>query len=144
MIEFVLMLAYVLVLIAVSYWDIRQNRIPNRIIYPAIAVALLAMWYAPGWRSALVGGLVGMVPMIIPVFIYGPDRAGIGDVKLALFIGLILGFPSVLLALFIAFALATVAGIIGVASKRLTWKSSIPLGPYLAAGAIVCLLLSLS
>jgi leader peptidase (prepilin peptidase)/N-methyltransferase len=133
-------LAYTLSLLTISYIDFRQHRIPNKIIYPLISIALGAMFHFPGWQRGLLGGVVSALCLLIPVLIYGPERAGMGDVKLAFFVGLILGFSiSLYWALMIAFTAAAITGFIGILLGKLNRKSLLPFGPYLALGTIACL-----
>lgn len=134
-------LAYIVVFSAVAYSDFRERRIPNRIIYPAILVALGAGFRFPGWGSALLGGAVAALIFIIPVFIYGPERAGIGDVKLAFFIGLIFGFSMTLYwALLVGFGSAALVGLVGILLRKMGRKSLLPYGSFLALGAIALLI----
>lgn len=137
-------LVYIAVLAAVAYSDLRQRRIPNRIIYPAILVALGAMFRFPGWGSALLGGAVAALVFIVPVFIYGPERAGIGDVKLAFFIGLIFGFSMTLYwALLAGFGSAALVGLVGILLCKMSRKSLLPFGSFLALGAIAFLIIQM-
>jgi len=141
-------MAYIVVLIAVAYSDFRERRIPNRIIYPAILVALGAMFHFvpgwgrfPGWGRALLGGMAAALIFIIPVFIYGPEQAGIGDVKLAFFIGLIFGLSKTLYwALFVGFGSAALVGLVGILLRKMSRKSLLPFGSFLALGAIARLI----
>lgn len=138
---YVFYLAYIVVFIAVAYSDFRERRIPNRIIYPAILVALGAMFRFPGWGSALLGGAVAALVFIVPVLIYGPERAGIGDVKLAFFIGLIFGFSMTLYwALLVGFGSAALVGLVGILLRKMSRKSLLPFGSFLALGAIAFLI----
>jgi prepilin signal peptidase PulO-like enzyme (type II secretory pathway) len=132
---------YIVVLTAVAYSDFRERRIPNRIIYPAILVALGAMFRFPGWGSALLGGVAAALVFIVPVFVYGPERAGIGDVKLAFFIGLIFGFDMPLYwALLVGFGSAALVGVVGILLRKMSRKSLLPFGSFLALGAIARLI----
>ena len=134
-------LTYVVALTAVAYNDLRERRIPNHIIYPAILMALGAMFHFPGWGSALIGGAAAALVFIIPVFIYGPERAGIGDVKLAFFIGLIFGFSMTLLwALLVGSGSAALVGLAGIVLRKMSRKSLLPFGSFLALGAIALLI----
>jgi len=138
---YVFHLAYLVALTAVAYSDLRERRIPNCIIYPAILVALGAMFRFPGWGSALLGGAAAALVFIVPVFIYGPDRAGIGDVKLAFFIGLIFGLSKTLYwALFAGFGSAALVGLVGILLRKMSRKSLLPFGSFLAFGAVACLI----
>jgi leader peptidase (prepilin peptidase)/N-methyltransferase len=140
--------AYIVILIAVAYSDFRERRIPNRIIYPAILVALGAMFHLvpdwgrfPGWGRAFLGGAAAALVFIVPVFIYGPERAGIGDVKLAFFIGLIFGFSMTLYwALLVGFGGAALVGLVGILLRKMSRKSLLPFGSFLALGAIAFLI----
>lgn len=140
--KYVFYLAYLAVLIAVAYSDFRERRIPNRIIYPAILVALGAMFRFPGWGTALLGGAIAaLVFGIIPVCIYGPERHGIGDVKLAFFIGLIFGLSMALFwALFAGASSAALVGVVGILLRKMSRKSLLPFGSFLALGAIAFLI----
>ena len=138
---YIFYMAYLVALIAVAYSDLRERRIPNRIIYPAILIALGAMFRFPGWGRALLGGAVAALVFIVPVLIYGPDRAGIGDVKLAFFIGLIFGFSMTLYwALLAGFGSAALVGLVGILLRKMSRKSLLPFGSFLALGAIAFLI----
>jgi leader peptidase (prepilin peptidase)/N-methyltransferase len=134
---------YAAVLVAIGVIDYRERRIPNAITYPAIAFALGATLNSPGPEATLAAGGATALLFLLPVLIYGPQRAGIGDVKLGLFVGLILG-PTLALfwSLFVAFGLAAVVGLAGLLAGRLRWQSTFPFGPYLACGALVGLWLA--
>ncbi len=132
-----LQLAYLALLAYVSYTDIRWRIIPNRVMYPALLVALAAMFVSPGWQAGLLGAAIAGGVFLLPVFLYGPERAGMGDVKLALLIGLVVGFPSVVYALFATFALAALFSLAGLLSGKLSRRTAIPYGPFLAIGGVV-------
>lgn len=139
MVEVLTHIVYSLILLAVSYTDIRRGIVPNKIMYPALLLAVAGMFRSPGWRSGVLGGIIGMAIFIIPILIYGLERAGMGDVKLALFIGLILGFPAVIYALMIAFFSGAFVGLVGIALGKLDRRSTIPFGPFLALGGLALL-----
>ena len=65
---------------------------------------------------------------------------GFGDVKLAFFMGLFLGYPNILVALFLAFFLGAIIGVglIVFGNKKL--KSEVPFGPFLITGTFLALL----
>ena len=64
---------------------------------------------------------------------------GAGDIKLALFMGAVLG-SMVIAAMFLAFLFGAVVGLVLIASKLKTRKDHIPFGPYLALGSVLALL----
>jgi leader peptidase (prepilin peptidase)/N-methyltransferase len=139
----VLHVIYAAVLALIAYHDLRRRRVPNVISYQALLFALGAMWASPtGPGAALLGGAVAAVALLIPVAVYGVNRAGIGDVKLAAFIGLILSWsPALFWAAFIAFVSAAMVSLAGILLGKLTFKSSVPFGPFMALGACIALLI---
>ncbi len=128
---------FVGVLVCVSFTDLYWRRVPNVVTYPAIIIALCLLRVDPNPASGLWGALVGGLVLLIPVLRYGPERAGVGDVKLAIFIGLVLGFPATFYALFAAFGLGAIVAGVGVVAGRWRHTSSIPFAPFLALGAII-------
>jgi leader peptidase (prepilin peptidase) / N-methyltransferase len=127
--------------------DLRHRIIPNRLTYPALLlfsmVVLLAWSIGSATNPARAGvGLLlyGGILFIVAVISRG---MGMGDVKLAALIGLVLGslglrFVGVAAGAAIAFGGLGGLVALGMGKGR---KSAIPFGPYLAAGAVVAGLL---
>lgn len=62
---------------------------------------------------------------------------GIGDVKLALFMGLFLGYPKTIIAFYVAFIVGAIFGLILMFFKKATKKSQVPFGPFMILGILV-------
>ena len=62
---------------------------------------------------------------------------GFGDVKLAGVLGLLLGFPSIVIALYTAFLTGAVVGVILMIIGKATMKTKVPFGPFLILGGFV-------
>lgn len=128
------------VLVTLSAIDIQLRIVPNRIVLPAAAAALVlntAIDPSPEWVfSALAAAGV----LFAVVFAY-PKGLGMGDVKLALLLGAVLGASvSVALMLGLFAALVPAAVLVtrhGVAAR----KMGVPLVPFLSLGAVVALFL---
>jgi len=139
----VIMACFFSVLLAVSLIDAEHRIIPNAILYPAVpvfAVLLVAgrLLEAP---VDLFGAAVGLLAfgggMLLVAVIY-PKGMGIGDVKLAGFLGLVLGslgLELVAVAAFLGFMLGAVGGAALMAFAGKGRKTVVPFGPFLAAGA---------
>jgi len=129
------------VLSVLSRHDLQRRRIPDRIVLPACAVVLTAniALHADRWYEWMLAGLgAGVFFFVFAVARKG--ALGMGDVKLALFIGAALG-EDVILALIVGtLAAAVVALAILAREGRAGAKQTIPLGPFLAAGAIAVIL----
>ena len=141
------------VLLAVSVIDLRIYRIPDRIVFPALGGALVLLVFA-GFRVHLPGqikyGLAGALTYFAILFLFHvvyPRGMGFGDVKLALLMGLSLGWLGnsyfqasylVLIALF----LGCVFGILFGLAMRLTKGKggAFPFGPALALAAVYVIL----
>ncbi|HSP54120.1 MAG TPA: A24 family peptidase, partial [Dehalococcoidia bacterium] len=90
----------------------------------------------------LAGGGVGILIAVLLLLLsipFGSDAFGMGDVKMIILIGFVVGVPSVLVAVIIGtFAAGAVAAFL-IISRLRTRKDYIPHGPFLAAGAIVAI-----
>jgi leader peptidase (prepilin peptidase)/N-methyltransferase len=62
---------------------------------------------------------------------------GFGDVKLAAFMGLFLGYPKIIGAFYIAFIVGAVIGLILMIFKKANRKTQIPFGPFLILGTTI-------
>ncbi|MFM7718624.1 MAG: prepilin peptidase [Actinomycetota bacterium] len=132
------------VLLALTLIDVATRRLPNAIVYPTAVVA--AVWVVLGVPvgSALdVGGAaIGALAFggsLLLVTIASRGGMGLGDVKLAGVIGLVVGaldLPSVGVAAGAAIAFGGVAAIVALL-RGADRRSALPFGPMLAAGALV-------
>ncbi|MDI6591437.1 MAG: prepilin peptidase [Patescibacteria group bacterium] len=134
-------------LIVIFVYDLKYFIIPDKIIYPAIGVAflyqLLGIWNFGHWNLFRIWDLgFGILPSVffLAIILFSQARwMGFGDFKLAILIGLFLGFPKILVAFFLAFFLGALIGTILVISGKKTLKSEIPFGPFLVAGTLIAL-----
>jgi leader peptidase (prepilin peptidase)/N-methyltransferase len=135
--------AFVVALVVLAAVDLRYRVIPNRVVAPAAAAILLAqLAFFPGdaveWILAGLGaGLIMLLPALVK-----PGSVGIGDAKLCVLLGVGLG-QAVLGALLIG-SLAAVPAALAILIRKGTdaRKEAIPLGPFLAFGGVVALLLA--
>lgn len=124
--------------------DLETRLLPNRIVYSGIVLAALFSW---GWPETsmvevFAGGGVGI--LIAGLFLlfslpFGPDAYGMGDVKMIVLMGFVLGVPSVLVGVVVGtFAAGLVAAFLLITRLR-GRKDYIPKGPFLALGAVIAL-----
>ena len=126
------------VLVAVSAVDLEHRIVPNRIVLPATALLLpLHTVVDPSPQWAL-GALGASLFLFLAVLAY-PAGMGMGDVKLALFMGAMLG-KTVAVALMVGMVAALVPALFLLARHgSKARKMGIPFAPFLALGSLVAL-----
>src|SRR5205814_3425758 len=129
---------FCLALVAVSATDLEHRIIPNRIVLPAAAIVLAAntaLHLSPQWALAALGAS----GFLFAAALAYPKGMGMGDVKLALLMGAMLG-RTVPVALMFGMVAALVPSIVLFARHgSRARKMGIPLGPFLALGSVVAL-----
>lgn len=141
-----ILILYTAFFIAIAVIDWKNRIIPNRVIYPALPLALLlsvliptgmlaGMVFPGSLLMALLGGAIGFVCLFIPAWKF-PGNMGMGDAKLAGLVGIVNGFPGVLLSLGIAFL---TGGLAAVFVKKGDKSAGLPFGPFLCAGCLIVL-----
>jgi prepilin signal peptidase PulO-like enzyme (type II secretory pathway) len=134
--------AYVCVLLVCAGTDLMCYRVPNAVTYPAIVIALAvgatmsgASMVDVGIGGALAGGV-----FLLPALFTGGIGMGMGDVKLAAFVGLALGLEHVAPAMLItALGGGAVALFLLLTGLRKRGEP-IPYAPFIAAGGLAALL----
>jgi leader peptidase (prepilin peptidase) / N-methyltransferase len=120
-------------------YDLRERRIPNRIVVPA-AILCLGLTLLSGVRLATLTAGLAIVAALLALSLARPAALGMGDVKLALLIvvGLDGQAPRALALALVLAAFASIALL--VRDGRAAAKTALPLAPFLAAGALLALL----
>lgn len=145
-------------LLAVSVVDLRLYRIPDRIVFPALGLTAVLMVVASfaivrpygDAIEPLKYAAIGMITYFAILFVFHvvyPSGMGFGDVKLALLMGLALGWvaatgPGAAYMVMVALFVGCVAGIVfGLAVRLARGRGgAFPFGPALALGAIFVIL----
>ncbi|GAA0289635.1 A24 family peptidase [Kineococcus aurantiacus] len=131
--------------------DLQVRRLPDQIVLPSYAVALVLLTVASAgtgdWAAllrALVGG-VSLFALYALIFVVKPGGMGLGDVKLAGVLGLYLawwGWDALAVGGFLAFL---IGGLIAVGLILFTSagrRSKMPFGPAMLAGAFLALIVA--
>ena len=127
-------------LIVVFFADLKYGIIPDKIVFPAIAVSFLYLFINPS--SLILNHLlsaVGACLFFLLLFVITKGRGmGFGDVKFAFLMGLILGFPDIVVGLYIAFLTGAIVGcILIIWRKKRIFGTAIPFGPFLVMGTLM-------
>ena len=145
------------VFLVIIFIDWEHQVILNKVTYPMAVIALvilaidsfapeaeilgnLSFWPQdkPIILSGIIGGAIGLSFFLLVAFI-NPRGMGMGDVKLAGLIGLVTGFPLVVVALLIGILIGGLAAVILLSLGLKGRKDVIPYGTFLAIGPIVTL-----
>ena len=139
--ELVMTLIYASLLIIIFVVDLENQLVLDIVTYPSMAITLVFSFFWPdlGVLGALKGGVIGLVAMGLPFIIYRRG-IGMGDVKLGALVGLMTGYPLVVVALLLGvISGGLVAGIL-LAFKIKGRRDAIPFAPFLVTSAMVALL----
>jgi leader peptidase (prepilin peptidase)/N-methyltransferase len=120
----------------IAAWDVKTRRIPNVVLLPAalVVVALRAVFVPSALPESLIAGAIALGAFLVLTILFG--GLGMGDVKLAGLIGLLLGRAAVG-ALVAGCVAGGLAAALLLASGRAGRKSTFAYGPYLALGAAI-------
>lgn len=131
---------FVIVLVVLSAIDIEQRVLPNRIVLPATAVMLvLQIALFPEHTTEWIVSSLGAGFFFLIAFLANRTGLGLGDVKFALLLGAGLG-KAVVLGIFVGLFAAGIGGLLIIAREGVdARKKTIPLGPFLAFGAVISL-----
>jgi leader peptidase (prepilin peptidase) / N-methyltransferase len=131
---------FVTVLVVVSVIDLEERRLPNIIVLPTFAIVLLAqVAISPGRAAEWTIAAFGAALFLFLPTILMPGAMGMGDFKLALLLGAMLGWAVTTAILVASFAGALAAVGILLVRGSTARKQAIAFGPFLALGGIVAL-----
>jgi len=124
--------------------DLERRLLPNRIIYPSLVIAIAFCWVWPETSvlQVLAGGAVAIalaVSMFLFSLLFGAEAFGLGDVKMIILIGFVVGFPAVIFAVFLGTIAAGIAALVLVVTRIRGLRDYVPHGPFLALGAVFAL-----
>jgi leader peptidase (prepilin peptidase)/N-methyltransferase len=152
-VEFAVTAFYGSLFLVIGVIDLEHQLILNKIVYPAVVVALIIDVFSPppgifgsslswpwlGIVNGVIGGAIGFVFLLIPALIYRQGM-GWGDVKMAGLIGLVIGSRLVLVALLMAVIIGGLVGVTLLLFKIKKRKEAIPFGPFLSLATIATIL----
>jgi len=128
------------VLITIFVFDLKHYLIPDKVLFPAVIVAILyRLIFSHTFEYFLLAAAIASGFFLFIFLISRGNWMGFGDVKLAILLGFLLGFPNILVGLFLAFFFGAAVGMILMYLKKKGLKSEIPFAPFLILGTFVAL-----
>lgn len=134
-------LALLGLLVVLTATDLDQRRLPHLLLDPLIVGAVAFVPFNP--TVTPLDAVIGAVSAVAFLGLLGLlVRGGVatGDLYLVVPLGLLVGWPSIFVALFVAALLSAAAGVALLVTGRAGMKSYIPFGPFLVAGTVITLL----
>ncbi|OGY93262.1 MAG: hypothetical protein A2406_01215 [Candidatus Komeilibacteria bacterium RIFOXYC1_FULL_37_11] len=128
-------------LVIIFVYDFKYYLILDRVVWPIIILSFLVNLFLGFSIFNLVFAAVIGGGFFFLQFIVSKGRwIGGGDIRLGLLMGVILGWPHVLTALFISYVLGSAVGVSLLWSKRKDWGDKIPFGTFLTIGTFMTML----
>jgi prepilin signal peptidase PulO-like enzyme (type II secretory pathway) len=111
-------------------------------LLPSVVITLLYLFINHGFLIVnYLFSASGAFLFFLLLFLFTKGKGmGFGDVKFAFLMGLILGFPKIIVSLYVAFLTGAIVGcILIIWRKKRMSGSSIPFGPFLVVGTLIAI-----
>lgn len=129
--------------IIIAFIDINIRIIPNELVLTMIILGIifqLAAYELKALVSAIITMIVMMVVFMSVAGFVGLGKVGAGDVKLAGAIGLTLGYPLIIISVFIMAIVLLIFIVVGLVLKKIYLSTMLPLAPFMMCGFVFALM----
>ncbi|WP_410771105.1 prepilin peptidase [Fontibacillus sp. BL9] len=125
--------------VLISFTDLTARVIPNGalLVFASTLLTAVLLWSDRPLLNHALGALVGGGFLLLLAVVTSGRGMGMGDVKLLALLGWVIGFPGVIIALFLASLTGAVAGLLLKVARREEGRQTIAFGPFLAFGTLV-------
>ncbi|HEX9664820.1 MAG TPA: prepilin peptidase [Patescibacteria group bacterium] len=131
-------LLIVVFLIAIFTIDYRYYLIPDKITLPAIIIVLVFnLVLGLNFLNMVIAAVVAGGFFLVQFLISQGQWLGGGDIRLGVLMGVVLGWPLVLVGLFWGYVLGAIVGLILINFNKKTFKSQVPFGTFLTVATFV-------
>jgi prepilin signal peptidase PulO-like enzyme (type II secretory pathway) len=134
------LLWFIFSLLAIVFvYDFKHYLIPDKVIYLAVVSACIFSFFFGHYQflNYLLSAAGIFIVFYSMVILSRETWMGMGDAKLVFLMGMLLGWPNILIALFSAAFLGSLIGILMIIMKKKKINSQIPFGPFLVTGSVV-------
>lgn len=137
----VVYLFFVTLLIVLFVYDLRYYLLPDRFTLPGIVLGVIGSQFL---GITLLDSIIGMsvgASFFLVQFLWSRGRwVGGGDVRLGAVMGAMLGWPTIIVALLLAYAIGTVVAVILLILRKTNMQGRLPFGTCLTSATIIALL----
>lgn len=132
---------FALFLIIIFVYDWKYYLILDAVIYPAaVSAFILNILLGVSWSDMLIAAVIGAGFFWLQYIISRGTWIGGGDIRLGGLMGIMLGWPGIIVALFIAYIVGSIVGVGLILVGRKQWGQQIPFGTFLSVATFVILL----
>ncbi|MFA6255504.1 MAG: prepilin peptidase [Patescibacteria group bacterium] len=136
--QFFVALIFSSFLLVIFVYDLKHYLILDQVIIPAAVIAFLAnIFLGFSIWSLIIAALVGAGFFALQFIVSSGQWVGDGDIRLGALMGLMLGWPLLLVALFLAYLIGAIFGLILIALNKKKMSSQIPFGPFLSGATFL-------
>ena len=131
---FYLFISFVFVVLTI--YDLLFQEVPDEVSLPGIVIAgAFMVWEGPYTLESLLLGVLIPVLFFGALFVFSKGHwIGGGDIRVGALMGILMGYPYILVGLFLAYLSGSIFSVIGLLTQKISRKSHIPFVPFLLFG----------
>lgn len=137
---YILYAFYTFILVFTFFFDLHYLKVSDEILLPAILIGLIATLLTPltpHFFDAILGAAIGIAFFGIQILVSRGTWVGMGDLRIGAFMGTILGWKFLLVALFLSYIIGSIASIAIALNKKKFFGVKIPFAPFLVIGTFL-------
>lgn len=135
-----LQLIFICFLLVIFVYDLKHYLILDKVVLPAAGLAFLYQWYEGNLENALLGALL-LAGFFGLLFLISRGRwIGAGDIKLGIFLGLLVPYPATLALFMLAYVLGALVGLVLIILRNKKLSDRLPFGTFLTFAAFLAML----
>lgn len=140
---------FICVMASLSVCDIKKTVVPNRVIFTSLFIWMLVISVSIIFNTSqgvallgksLIGGVISGVIFLF-CYLVTKKKLGAGDVKLAFILGLYMTSERMFGGIFYGSILCCLFSIVQIMRKKLSFKSGVPMVPFLYMGCLITYLI---
>ena len=137
--EYFVFVVFGVILMIIFAYDLRYMLIPDRISLSAIVIVFLLQIPNSKFQipNLFLAALIGFTFFFLQFILSKGTWIGGGDLRLGFLMGLMLGFPNIVIAIFLSYIIGSVVALPLVLAGRKRLKSPVPFGVFLTISTII-------
>ena len=122
-----------------AVFDFYYLSVPDEATFSLIGLGIIHWFFTGMSKEKVISAILAalFMWMLTKIKFKGQQAMGEGDIFLVLFMGLFLGYPGILVAMYLAFISGAVVGVILMLFRKKEKLSPIPFGPFLMFGTVI-------